>query len=133
MNPSLPEAFRHYVGLSSIALVDEHPDGAELPADSRLQPIDASVEVRLRTLLQADTFDGLMLEAVRPKVYDRAVLAPSRFHALRDQVENRLRTLALTTIDPEQKTELRNASTLLQTLAAQHELGEALRYALLKG
>ena len=133
MKRDLPEVFRQYLGLSSIALVDEAPDRDELPADSRLHPIDSSVEARLQGLLQAETFDATILANVRPEVFDRDVLAPSRFHQLREQITERLFRLQAGVRSPEVAAELGAAIELLQKRSTEHELGEALRYALLKG
>jgi hypothetical protein len=133
MRPELPEGFQQHLGLSSIVLVDEAPDREELPSDSRLQPADAAVEVRLQGLLQAETFDHLILEAIRPEVFDREMLAPSRFHLLRERVTDRLTALRAATRAPEPAAELDAALEVLLRRSREHELGEALRYALLKG
>ena len=131
MSRSIPESFQPYIGLSSIAL-DDRPAGSGLPDDSRLQPIDASVEARLKIMLQAETFDSMILEAVRPKAFDRNVLAPSRFHVLREAVTARLAALRANATGPA-AAELDAAAAVLERRGSEHELGEALRYALLKG
>lgn len=133
MKKDPPEAFHPHVGLTRIELVDQAPDREELPADSRLHPADAAVEARLRLLLQAETFDAMILEAVRPGVFDRDVLAPSRFHLLRERITARLGELQARTRSPAAAAELGAAVEILQRRATEHELGEALRYALLKG
>ncbi len=132
MNKLLPEAFQPWVGLTDVALADESPS-SRLPADSRLQPIDAAVEAQLRIMLRADTFDALILEAVRPSAFDRGVLAPARFHQLREAVSARLAARRLVAASPEETAELAAAAAVLRTRTNEHELGEALRYALLKG
>ncbi|HRE05575.1 MAG TPA: hypothetical protein PKX00_08200 [Opitutaceae bacterium] len=132
MSTRLPEAFQPSVGLSSVFSGDE-TDGARLPEDSRLQPIDAAVEAQLRAMLRAETFDSVILDAVRPKVFDRAVLAPARFHLLREAVTARLTALQRQTGVPEDALELQAAADLLRARSREHELGESLRYALLKG
>jgi hypothetical protein len=133
MKKEPPEAFRPHLGLTRIELVDQAPDHEELPADSRLHPIDTAVEARLRLLLQAETFDAMILDAVRPGVFDRDVLAPSRFHQLRERITTRLVEMQATTRSPEAAAELAAAVEILHRRATEHELGEALRYALLKG
>ncbi len=132
MNSKLPEAFHPRIGLTDIALSDESPH-AKLPDDSRLQPIDASVEAQLRAMLQATTFDSMILDAVRPQAFDRNILAPSRFHILRDEITARLTALQRTAASPAEAAELLAAVNLLHARSSEHELGEALRYALLKG
>lgn len=132
MSRLLPEAFHPQVGLSAI-LLTESAEGARLPDDSRLQPIDAAVEARLRAMLQAETFDRLILEAVRPSVADREVLSPGRFHALRGEVMAKIGMLYQNTRDADERAELKAAWELLQRRTSEHELGEALRYALIKG
>ena len=133
MKKESPEAFHPHLGLKTIELVDQAPDREELPADSRLHPIDSAVEARLQLLLQAETFDAMILEAVRPGVFDRDVLAPSRFHLLREKITARLVELHAADRSPETVAELGAAVEILRRRANEHELGEALRYALLKG
>jgi BMFP domain-containing protein YqiC len=132
LNTHLPEAFQPHVGLSSVGSGDE-TGAALLPQDSRLQPIDAAVEAHLRAMLQAETFDSLILDAVRPMAFDRQVTAPARFHSLREAVIARLAALEVRATDPGEAAELRAAVDLLGRRSREHELGEALRYALLKG
>lgn len=132
MNKPLPEAFHPHVGLSSIFAADVSAE-SRLPEDSRLQPIDAAVEAHLRAMLEAETFDRLILEAVRPEVVDRNVLAPSRFHVLRDEITARLEQRLRFTAEPEERDELQAAVDVLRRRAREHELGETLRYALIKG
>jgi hypothetical protein len=128
----LPESFEPLVGLSSIFITDETAS-ALLPEDSRLQPIDAAVEAQLRAMLRAETFDALILEAVRPMAFDRTVLAPTRFHLLREEIAARLDELLAESTDVEAIAELHAAANLLRARSREHELGETLRYALLKG
>lgn len=132
MKKALPEAFQPRLGLSSIFLTGES-ETSKLPDDSRLQPIDVAVDAHLRAILRAETFESLILEAVRPKVFDRAVLGPSRFHLLREEISARLRELQRQTAAPEQAAELKAALAVLAARSSEHELGEALRYALIKG
>lgn len=132
MNTPLPEAFRPHIGLTCVESGDE-TGAALLPEDSRLQPIDAAVEAHLRAMLQADTFDSLILEAVRPTAFDRGVTAPARFHGLREALILRFTALQAGAADPAEAAELRAAAELLRRRSREHELGEALRYALLKG
>ena len=132
MNKALPESFQPYVGLSSVFAADESTE-SRLPEDSRLQPIDAAVEAQLRAMLEAETFERLILEAVRPEVVDRNVLAPSRFHVLRDEITERLENRLRHTRDADEAAELQAAVTILRQRAREHELGESLRYALIKG
>ncbi len=133
MKKDPPEAFHPHLGLTRIELVDEAPDREELPADSRLHPIDSAVEARLQLLLQAETFDAMVLDAVRPGVFDRDVLAPSRFHVIRENITARLVELQAASRSPAAAAELGAAVEILRRRATEHELGEALRYALLKG
>ncbi len=132
MNKRLPEAFEPRVGLTSVFATEESAT-TQLPEDSRLQPIDAAVEAQLRAILQAETFDALILDAVRPSAVDRNVLAPSRFHLLREEVTTRLMEITRQSRDPEQRRELQAAIAVLRARSSEHELGETLRYALLKG
>ncbi len=132
MNKRLPEAFEPRLGLTSVFASDEN-DGMRLPEDSRLQPIDAAVEAQLRAILQAETFDALILDAVRPKAFDPSVLAPSRFHLLREEITDRLTELRGSAATGEQRGEFDAAIALLRARSREHELGETLRYALLKG
>lgn len=132
MNKALPEAFHPYVGLTSVFATDAGSE-SRLPEDSRLQPIDAAVEAQLQAMLQAETFERLILEAVRPEVLDRNVLAPSRFHTLRDEIIQRLEARLRQTSDADEHSEVRAALDLLRLRAREHELGESLRYALIKG
>lgn len=132
MSLDLPEAFQPRVGLSSVAAAVD-PTTTRLPDDSRLQPIDAAMEAQLRAMLQADTFDALILAAVRPRVFDRAVLAPHRFHALREEITERLVELEGQATHGDQIAELHAAASLLRARSREHALGETLRYALLKG
>ena len=132
MKHVLPDAFHPHVGLTDIALTDANVD-ARLPDDSRLQPIEAAVEAQLKAMLQADTFDALILEALRPEAFDREVLAPSRFHSLREAALTRIQARLDVTHDPAEAEELRDAARLLRARSLEHELGQTLRYALLKG
>jgi hypothetical protein len=130
--PILPDSFKPYVGLSAIELTDV-PLTSLLPDDAQLQPADASVEAQLEQLLQAKTFQKVMLDALRPKVEDRSILHPSKFHTLRAEVLEKLAGAADGESDPEVKQELLEATSLLLKLGQAHELGEQYRYALLKG
>ncbi len=132
MNKRLPEAFEPRLGLTGVFATEEG-DGTRLPEDSRLQPIDAAVEAQLRAILQAETFDALILDAVRPQAFDPAVLAPSRFHLLREEITDRLVELRQVARTGERRAEFEAAILLLRARSREHELGETLRYALLKG
>lgn len=128
----LPDSFKPYLGLTSIELTDE-PSDVKLPDDAQLQPTDASVEAQLEELLQAKTFQKVMLDALRPQVADRSILHPANFHGLRQQVLDKLTEALKNEPDPEIQRELFEAAGLLQHLGQAHELGEQYRYALLKG
>jgi hypothetical protein len=130
--PILPDSFKPYVGLSAIELTDV-PLTSLLPDDTQLQPTDAPVEAQLEQLLQAKTFQKVMLDALRPRVEDRSILHPSKFHPLRAQVLDKIASAAERETDPELKKELLAATALLLHLGQAHELGEQYRYALLKG
>lgn len=128
----LPEAFQPFVGLASIELADESPTPM-LPEDSRLQPIDAGVERQLESILQAETFEKVMLDALRPNVQDRNILRPGVYHPLREEVLGQLLTALNEEKDATVAQELHAAVDLLQHLGVVHDLGEQYRYALLKG
>lgn len=128
----LPDAFKPHLGLSSIELADE-PLHALLPEDTQLQPTDAAVEAQLEELLQAKTFQKVMLDSLRPRVEDRSILHPVNFHPLRGKVLDKLTDALNLEADPGLKRELFEAAGLLQQLGQAHELGEQYRYALLKG
>ncbi|MES2596722.1 MAG: hypothetical protein V4662_15375 [Verrucomicrobiota bacterium] len=128
----LPEAFQPRIGLASIELADESPH-ALLPDDSHLQPINAAVERQLESMLQAETFEKVMMDALRPHVQDQSVLHPSIFHPMRDEVAMKLREEIQTQYDMGVVQELRAAMALLDHLGAVHDLGEQYRYALLRG
>lgn len=127
-----PEAFQPRLGLSSIELADESSTPL-LPEDSHLQPINAAVERQLEAMLHAETFEKVVLDALRPQVQDQSVLHPSVFHPLREQVQNNLRQELSWQTDATVLDELKAAVGLLDHLGAVHELGEQYRYALLKG
>ncbi len=120
------------MGLASIELADESPTPL-LPEDSRLQPIDAAVERQLEVMLQAETFEKVMLDALRPLVQDSSILRPSIYHPLREEVLNQLLEALHDQSDMQVVHELRAAVDLLQHLGVVHDLGEQYRYALLKG
>ena len=128
----LPDSFQPRLGIASIELADE-PVTSLLPDDSRLQPIDAAVERQLEVLLQAETFEKVMLDALRPRVKDQSILHPSIYHPLREEVMGKLRTELHDTNDRSLAQELQSAMDLLEHLGAAHDLGEQYRYALLKG
>lgn len=128
----LPEAFQPRIGLASIEIGDESPSPL-LPDDSRLQPIDAAVEQQLEAMLEAETFEKLVLDALRPQVRDQGVLHPSVFHPLRDEVMQALRLASGAHTEEAVVEELHAAIHLLEHLRAVHDLGEQYRYALLKG
>ncbi len=128
----LPESFQPRLGLASIELSDESPHPL-LPEDSRLQPIDAAVERQLEAMLQAETFEKVMLDALRPLVHDRSILLPGIFHPLREQVLDSLKAALPHESDPAVCTDMETAMELLDQLGEAHALGEQYRYALLKG
>lgn len=128
----LPEAFQPRIGLASIELADESPH-ALLPEDSHLQPINAAVERQLEAILQAETFEKVILDALRPHVADQSVLHPSIFHPMREEVTTKLLHELQQSSDPQVQQELQAALDLLAHLADVHALGEQYRYALLKG
>lgn len=132
MTQLLPDSFQPRLGIASIELADE-PVTSLLPDDSRLQPIDAAVERQLEVLLQAETFEKVMLDALRPRVKDQSILHPSIYHPLREEVMGKLRTELHDTNDRALAQELQSAMDLLEHLGAAHDLGEQYRYALLKG
>lgn len=132
MTQLLPDSFQPRLGISSIELADESAVPL-LPEDSRLQPIDASVERQLEALLEAETFEKVMLDALRPKVRDQGILHPSVFHPLREEVMGKLQNEISHETDLGLAQDLRSAVALLEHLGAAHALGEQYRYALLKG
>lgn len=104
-----------------------------LPEDSRLQPIDASVEAQMEAILHANTFERVMLDAIRPRVEDQSMLRPGVFHLMREEILKALEAALQDTADPQQRDEIQGVITLLKGLGADHDLGEQYRYALLKG
>ena len=128
----IPQSFHSQVGLTSIELADESPQPL-LPEDAQLQPINAAVERQLEAMLQAETFEKVMLDALRPHVHDQSILMPSAFHPLRGEVLAALYREAQVHSDSALLGELQEAIALLQELGAAHDLGEQYRYALLKG
>ena len=132
MNQLLPQSFQSRLGLASIELADE-PTRPLLPEDSHLQPIEAAVERQLEALLQAETFEKVMLDALRPRVRDQDILHPGIYHPLREEVMALLQTELGQCADPSLSVELQAAIALLEHLGAAHDLGEQYRYALLKG
>jgi hypothetical protein len=133
MNNETSGAFSHQLGLSSIWLIDETADRDALPSDSRLYPANATAETRLQKLLQAETFDSMILRTIRPEIFDRDILGPARFHQLRERITARLEELHASTADPGMAAELVEAIEILRRRSTEHELSETLRYALLKG
>jgi hypothetical protein len=132
MTHLLPDSFQPRLGLASIELADESPTPL-LPEDSELQPIDSAVERKLEQMLLAETFEKVMLDALRPKVRDSGILRHGIFHQLREQVLENLRRSAALQTEPTVLAELQAAIELLEHLGRVHELGEQYRYALLKG
>jgi len=132
MTHLLPDSFQPRLGLASIELADESPTPL-LPEDSELQPIDAAVERKLEQMLLAETFEKVMLDALRPKVHDSSILRHGTFHQLRESVLASLRDALAEQAVPVVKSELAAAVQLLEHLGQVHELGEQYRYALLKG
>lgn len=128
----LSDSFHPRIGLASIELADESPTPL-LPEDSRLQPIDAAVEKQLEAMLQAETFEKVMLDSLRPKVQDNSILRPGVYHPLREEVMQKLIKAQQEATDPQAAQELQAAVALLQHLGLVHDLGEQYRYALLKG
>lgn len=128
----LPESFQTKLGLASIEIADQQV-APLLPEDSRLQPIDASVEAKMEAILQANTFERVMLDAIRPRVEDQSMLRPGMFHLMREEILKALVTALQDTADPQQQEEIQGVIGLLNGLGADHELGEQYRYALLKG
>ncbi len=128
----LPDSFQPRLGLASIELADESP-APLLPEDSGLQPIDAAVERKLEQMLLAETFEKVMLDALRPKVRDSSILRHGAFHQMRDQVLAVLARALSEQKEPSVRAELQAALELLEDLGRAHELGEQYRYALLKG
>lgn len=128
----LPDSFQPRLGLASIEVADESPRPL-LPEDSRLQPIGAAVERQLEAMLQAETFEKVMLDALRPQVGDSRILHPSVFHPMREQVREALKHALAHETDASVTEDLQAALELLRQLGQAHELGEQYRYALLKG
>lgn len=128
----LPESFQPKLGLASIEISHEEL-APQLPDDSRLQPINAAVEAQLEAILHANTFERVMLDAIRPRVEDQSMLRPGVFHQLRDEIIKVLEDLLSTTAENGQRQEILDVLKLLRELGADHDLGEQYRYALLKG
>ena len=120
------------IGLSSIELSDGI-DEPELPIDSGVDPIDSSVEESLANLLEAKNFEWVMLDSIRPQVQDSGILKPGHFHGIRRDIVEKIGSLDAGGMEPEVVEELKDLLALLEKLAADHELGEHYRYALLKG
>ncbi len=128
------DSFRPYIGLSSIELSSGLEDGVPLlPEDSGLDPIDAAVEARLAAILEAKNFDRVMLDAIRPNVEDHSILKPGRFYSIRREILEKLRQVLQSENGSEAQEELNALAKLLEKLAADHDLGEHYRFALLKG
>lgn len=134
MSNLTPDSFKPHLGLSSIELSDGIDPAEALPDTVGMDPIDASVEARLASILEAKNFERVMLESIRPEVTDRSIMQPGRFHALRRQILEKLELPAGTNPkgDPEGR-ELEELAALLRKLGEDHDLGEHYRYALLKG
>ncbi|HSJ04141.1 MAG: hypothetical protein ACAI34_03230 [Verrucomicrobium sp.] len=128
----VPESFQPRLGLASIEISNEEI-APLLPEDSRLQPIDASVEAQLEAILHAQTFERVMLDAIRPSVEDQSMLRPGVFHQMREEITGALQAALAGNTDPAAREELQAVIRLLQELGADHALGEQYRYALLKG
>jgi hypothetical protein len=132
MSRLLPDSFQPRLGLASIEI--SHEESAPmLPEDSRLQPIDASVEAQMEAILHANTFERVMLDAIRPRVEDQSMLRPGVFHLMREEILKALEAALQDTADPQQRDEIQGVIALLKGLGADHDLGEQYRYALLKG
>lgn len=132
MTHLLPDSFQPRLGIASIELTD-HASNSLLPEDARLQPIDAAVERQLEILLQAETFEKVMLDAMRPRVNDQSILQPGLYHWLREEVLVKLDYQLHDTSDRALAKELQSGIDLLKHLGDAHDLGEQYRYALLKG
>lgn len=127
-----PEAFQPRVGLSSIEIATEGTQ-PQLPDDSMLQPTDAAVEAQLEAMLEAKTFDRMVMAALKPQVSDQSILRPTYYHALREEIGQKLTHSRMQSLDPAMNEELDAALRLLSELGDAHHLGETYRYALLKG
>ena len=128
------DSFKPHVGLSSIELSDGIDPADALPDAAGMDPIDASVEARLASILVAKDFERVMLDAIQPDVGDRSIVKPGRFHALRRQILEKLEMSGGSGNPTEPVTqELAELTALLKKLGEDHDLGEHYRYALLKG
>ena len=121
------------IGISAIELAEGLENAPKLPEESQVVPIDSSVEARLASILEAKNFDRVMLEALKPGVQDKSILKPGAFHGLRREVVEKLNEAIAESPDSEARRELESLRQLLDKLAADHDLGEHYRYALLKG
>lgn len=127
-----PEAFQPRVGLSSIETMETYSQ-PQLPDDSTLQPTDAAVEAQLAAMLEAKTFDRVVLQALKPHVTDQSILKPTMYHALREEITHELAKLRMHSADGELNRDIDAVLSLLTELGDAHHLGETYRYALLKG
>jgi len=133
MKELIPDFFQPHLGLSSIELSHSH-EGPTLPVDSELDPIDSSVEARLAAMLEAKNFDRVMLDALKPAAADRSMLKPGMFNALRRDIHAKVEAaLGPDASLPVERKDLESLKDLLDRMAADHDLGEHYRYALLKG
>ncbi|MBV8967636.1 MAG: hypothetical protein JO331_01055 [Verrucomicrobia bacterium] len=127
----VPEAFRQGLGLSSIELWDDTA-ASRLPQTEQLHPNIELVPAHLPAILDAQTFERWILQALHPKITDRSILAPGRYIQLRQRVLNKLLAMRSAATDPERQTDLDRAIELLHQESRDYELGQEFRYALLK-
>lgn len=88
----------------------------------------------MAALLKARNFDYMVLDALHPEASDRSMLRPGEFHALRRTIHAKVEAaLRGDNPLPVERKELEDLRDLLESLAADHDLGEHYRYSLLKG
>lgn len=132
MPGKVPGPLQPNVGLTGIEFWDGNEE-VSLPDDSRLSPIDSPVEAKLQEILIANTFDRVILDAIRPDIVEREILHPRNYYALRDDLIAKFEAALPKMTDATFKAEVSAALEQLKTQSEFHNHGEQYRYALLKG
>jgi hypothetical protein len=79
LKPVDPKTYAFDVGLTRITTNRNQKKIPSLPESVEIGPSDGRVEERLRDIINLNTFESILLDALRPRVKNRQLLIPMHF------------------------------------------------------
>jgi hypothetical protein len=79
LKPVDPKTYAFDVGLTRITTNRNQKKVPSLPESVEIGPSEGRIEERLRDIINLNTFESILLDALRPRVRNRQLLIPTHF------------------------------------------------------